>query len=120
MSEVTTRYVDGLLEDLADPEEAAAYLNAALEDGDQQVFLLALRHVTEARGMSQVAREARLNRESLYRTLSSVGNPQLASLNSVLRGVGLRLAVEVERSSQTSGVAAAVAESEGSYESQGD
>jgi len=61
---------------LADPEEAAAYLNAALEDGDQQVFLLALRDVAEARGMSQVAREARLNREIMYRMLSPTGNPQ--------------------------------------------
>ena len=97
MSDAAVPYEIGLYEDLADPDEAAAYLNAALEDGDQEVFLLALRHVTEARGMSQVARQARLNRESLYRMLSPTGNPQLASLNALLRTVGLRLAVEVEQ-----------------------
>ena len=116
MSEVTVPYIDGLLEDLADPEEAAAYLNAALEDGDQEVFLLALRHVAEARGMSQVARKTRLNRESLYRMLSAEGNPQLASLNSLLRGVGLRLAVEVEAPNSASGATAVLAESHASYE----
>jgi probable addiction module antidote protein len=116
MSEVTVPYIDGLLEDLADPEEAAAYLNAALEDGDQEVFLLALRHVAEARGMSQVARKTRLNRESLYRMLSAEGNPQLASLNSLLCGVGLRLAVEVDPQLQVPGAAAVLAEGKASYE----
>jgi probable addiction module antidote protein len=95
MSEAAVDYRIGLLEDLADPEEAAAYLNAVLEDGDQQVFLVALRDVAEARGMSQVAREARLNRENMYRMLSPTGNPQMSSLNSLLRSVGLRLTVEV-------------------------
>lgn len=97
MSDAAVSYEIGLYEDLADPDEAAAYLNAALKDGDQEVFLLALRHVTEARGMSQIARQSRLNRESLYRMLSPSGNPQLASLNALLRTVGLRLAVEVEQ-----------------------
>ena len=56
MSEAAVDYRIGLLEDLANPEEAAAYLNAALEDGDQEVFLLALRDVTEARGMTSTLR----------------------------------------------------------------
>ncbi len=89
-------YEDGLIESLKDPLEAAAYLNAALEDGSQEVFLLALRHVTEAIGMSEVARESALNRENLYRMLSAQGNPQLSSLNTLLHSLGLRLAVEVE------------------------
>ena len=96
MSEAAVDYRIGLMEDLADPEEAAAYLNAALEDGDQQVFLLALRDVTEARGMSQVAHKSQLNRENLYRILSIKGNPQLSSLTALLHSIGLRLAVEVE------------------------
>jgi probable addiction module antidote protein len=120
MSEVTVPYIEGLLEDLADPEEAAAYLNAALEDGDQEVFLLALRHVAEARGMSQVAREARLNRENMYRMLSPAGNPQMSSLNSLLRSIGLRLTVEVAPPVRTSSRAAMLAESEVEYESPGD
>ena len=105
MSDAAIPYEVGLLEDLADPEEAAAYLNAALEDGDQEVFLLALRHVSEARGMSQVARQARLNRESLYRMLSASGNPQLSSLNALLQSVGLRLAVEVEQQASSISIA---------------
>jgi probable addiction module antidote protein len=78
------------------PEEAAAYLNAALEEGSQEAFLLALRDVAEVRGLSQLARETNHNRENLYRILSSKGNPQLSSLNSLLNSFGLRLAVEVE------------------------
>ena len=96
MAEVTVPYVDGLRESLKDPQEAAAYLNAALEDGSQDVFLLALRHVVEAFGISGVEPESQLHRENLYRMLSAQGNPQLSSLNTLLRSIGLRLAVEVE------------------------
>ena len=63
MSNASTSYAESLRQQLADPEEAAAYLNASLEDGSQDVFLLALRDVAEARGVSEVARKARLNRE---------------------------------------------------------
>ena len=84
-----------MLESLQDPAEAAAYLDAALEDEDIQVFLLALRDVAEARGMSRVAAETDLNRESLYRMLSEEGNPRLSSLEALLHTFGLRLAIEV-------------------------
>jgi probable addiction module antidote protein len=94
MKKVTERYVDGLMDSLKNPEEAAAYLNTALEDGSQKVFLMALRDVAEARGISRIARQAKLNRENLYRVLSKKGNPQLASLRSILKSVGLELAVE--------------------------
>lgn len=118
MSEASVSYYDGLMEDLADPEEAAAYLSAAIEDGDQQVFLLALRDVAEARGMSKVAREANLNRENMYRMLSEKGNPQLASLNSLLRSIGLRLAVEVDQphAYEPGGAAMALAEAQAQYQ----
>jgi probable addiction module antidote protein len=115
MSEAAVDYRIGLLEDLADPADAAAYLNAALEDGDQQVFLLALRDVAEARGMSQVARGARLNRENMYRMLSPTGNPQMSSLNSLLRSIGLRLTVEVSPPVGTPSGPATLAESQASY-----
>jgi probable addiction module antidote protein len=71
-------------------------LNAALEENDRRVFLLALCDITEARGFSQVAQDASLNRENLYRMLSPTGNPQLSSLKTLLHSVGLRLAVKVE------------------------
>jgi probable addiction module antidote protein len=95
MNKLTKSYRDSLLESLQDPEEAAAYLDAALEDEDSRIFLLALRDVAEARGISSVAAEADLNRESLYRMLSEEGNPRLSSLDALLRALGLRLAVEV-------------------------
>jgi probable addiction module antidote protein len=96
MNPTTANYETGLKASLVDPEEAAAYLNAALEENDQEVFLLALRDITEARGFSRVAQDASLNRENLYRMLSPAGNPQLSSLKTLLHSIGLRLAVEVE------------------------
>ena len=91
-------YQDYLIEALADPIEAAGYLNAALEDGDKELFLLALRNVAEARlgGMSQLAAASGLNRESLYRMLSGKGNPELKSLDKLLHALGLKIAVEVD------------------------
>ena len=92
------KYRDSLVEGLHDHEEAAAYLDAALEAGDRAAFLLAIRNVIEAvGGMSQMARHTGLNRENLYRILSEQGNPELNSLEKLLKGLGLRLAVEVDQ-----------------------
>jgi probable addiction module antidote protein len=90
-------YKEGLFKRLQDPQEAAAYLDAVLEQGEQDIFLLALRDVAEARlgGMSELAQQSGLNREALYRTLSDKGNPELISLDKLLHAVGLRLSVEV-------------------------
>ncbi|MCX5733055.1 MAG: putative addiction module antidote protein [candidate division NC10 bacterium] len=97
MTKPSVGYEQGLKEALADPEEAAAYLNAALEDGSQDVFLLALRDVANARGLTHLARETSLNRENMYRILSEKGNPQLSSLAALLDALGLKLAVEPKR-----------------------
>jgi probable addiction module antidote protein len=94
MTRASVNYDQGLKEALADPREAAAYLNAALEDGSQDVFLMALRDVADARGFSRLARESSLNRENMYRILSEKGNPQLSSLKALLDSLGLKLAVE--------------------------
>jgi probable addiction module antidote protein len=96
MKKITSKYMEGLKQALKDPDEAASYLNAALEDGSQEVFLMALRDVAEARGISYVARQSKLNRENLYRILSNKGNPKLESLRSVLGSIGLKLAVAAE------------------------
>ena len=96
MNQITAKYEEGLKESLTYSDEAAAYLNAALEENDQELFLLALRDIAEARGFSQVAQDTFLNRENLYRMLSATGNPQLSSLNALLRSMGLRLAVAIE------------------------
>ena len=80
-----------------DPREALEYLNAALEDGDPEVFLMALRDVAEAQGgVAQLAEAAKLNRENLYRMLSDRGNPELRSLDALLHALGFRLAIAVE------------------------
>lgn len=79
----------------ADPGFAAAYLDAVLEDGDQDEFLLALRRLSEAcGGVQSVAARARLNPTTLYRTLSARGNPELKSVRALLGAMGLRLSVE--------------------------
>ncbi|MDR1935489.1 MAG: addiction module antidote protein [Candidatus Accumulibacter sp.] len=76
-----------------DPEFAAEYLNAVLEDGAQEDLMLALRRVAEAFGMKDVADTARLNPKTLYRTLSPAGNPELRSFQAILGAMGMRLAV---------------------------
>lgn len=78
----------------SDPALAAEYLNAAAEDKDRRIYLAALRTVAEARGMARVAKAAGVPRESLYRALSSGGNPRLSTLHAILKAAGLRLAVE--------------------------
>jgi probable addiction module antidote protein len=93
MKPMTKDYHTSLLADLRDPEEAAAYLRAALEERDMPTFLLALRNVAEAHGMSALAAKAQLNRESLYRMLSGQGNPQLASVRALLQALDLDLTV---------------------------
>jgi len=96
MTKITT-YQEDLIESLKDPKEAAEYLNAAIEDGDREVFLLALRNVAQAHGgMSAIAQKTHLKRESLYRMLSKKGNPELNSIFNVLHAVGLKLSVEPE------------------------
>lgn len=85
----------------ADPAYAAEYLQAAMEDTEEPaVLLIALRHVSEAYGMADVAKAAGIKRESLYRALSPKGNPTLKTLTAVLKVVGLRLAVAPGRSDQ--------------------
>jgi len=97
-------YETDLVEALKDPEEAAEYLTAALEDGDPEVFLLALRTVADAHGgMGRLSRAANLNRESLYRMLSGQGNPRLRSLDALLHAMGLRLAVEADPRERATG-----------------
>jgi probable addiction module antidote protein len=74
-----------------DPDFAAEYLKAALEDADEpRVLLIALRHVAQARGIARIAKAAGIERESLYRR----GNPRLSTLYAVAKAVGLRLTVE--------------------------
>jgi probable addiction module antidote protein len=93
MPKRTSDYHAALRHRLKDPQIAASYLRAAMEESRDQ-FFVALRNVAQARQMTSVAKKSRLNRESLYKMLSSTGNPTYDSLNSVLGTMGLRLAVE--------------------------
>ena len=86
-------YEDFLLQSLQDHAEAAAYIDAVLETGDQAALLLALRQVAGAHGMAEVARRAELGEKTLFKSLAEEGNPTLATLTSVLSAVGLRLIV---------------------------
>jgi probable addiction module antidote protein len=97
MTKPSVSYDIGLHEDLRDPVEAAVYLNAALEDGAQDVFLMALRDVAKAHGLTRLARETSLNRENMYRILSEEGNPQLSSLKALLDSLELKLSIEPKR-----------------------
>jgi probable addiction module antidote protein len=91
-------YQEYLIETLHNPREAEAYLNAALEEEDPELFLLALRNVAEAQGgVAQLAEKAKLNRESLYKMLSERGNPELRSLDALLHALGFRLTVTAAR-----------------------
>ena len=87
----TKSYHAELMKQLKNPREAAEYLNACLEDSEE-VFLLGLRNVVEARGgMSALAKNTKLNRENLYRSLSKRGNPKLSSLSTILEALGIEL-----------------------------
>lgn len=77
-----------------DPRFAAAYLDAVLADGDQSELLLAMRRLSEATGgVPALAERTGLNANTLYRTLSADGNPELRTLRAMLGAMGLRLSV---------------------------
>ncbi len=81
---------------LRTPEEMAAYLDAWLAEApdDAAGIARALGDIARARGMTQVARDAGLSRESLYRALSENGNPSFATILKVAHALGLRLHAE--------------------------
>jgi probable addiction module antidote protein len=90
----TTRY--DVAEHLRTPEEMAAYLEACLEEanGDAAFIAKALGDIARARGMSQVARDAGLSRESLYKALSGERNPGFDTILKVIGALGIKLHAE--------------------------
>ena len=90
MTKTTTR-IWGPAEHLQLDEDMAAYLEAALEEGDASLFAAALGDIARAKGMSQLARETGLGRESLYKALSPTGNPEFATILRVVNALGLQL-----------------------------
>jgi probable addiction module antidote protein len=84
-------------EHLDTPEAIAAYLEAAMEDGDPAILTHALGQVARARGMSQIAKEAGVTREALYKALRSDGDPRASTLFGVFKALGLHLSVKPMR-----------------------
>ncbi|HKT87519.1 MAG TPA: addiction module antidote protein [Candidatus Sulfotelmatobacter sp.] len=82
---------------LDNDEVMAEYLSVAAEDANPEVFLGALGDVAKARGMAQIARDAGLGRESLYKTLSAGAHPRFETISSVLHALGVKFTVVAER-----------------------
>ena len=78
-------------EHLKTDADMAAYLEAALEESDPRLVAAALGDLARAKGMTQVARDAGLGRESLYKALSPAGNPEFATILKVVSALGLQL-----------------------------
>ena len=81
-------------EHLETEEDMAAYLEAVMEENDPALMTHALGVIARAKGMSQIARDTGLARESLYKALSAEGNPEFATVMKVIKALGLRLHVE--------------------------
>ena len=78
---------------LDNDELVAEYLSAALEEDSPEVFLAAVGHVAKARGMSTIAKEAGLGRESLYKALSPGAKPRYETISKVLHSLGVKISV---------------------------
>ena len=88
-------YHGDLLRRLKDPNYAVGYLNACLEGGDEGAFLLAVRDVAQVHGgLRQLARKTDLNREHLFRMLSTSGNPRFHSLRQLMEALGFKLILQ--------------------------
>ena len=84
-------------EHLRSDEDMAAYLEAALEEGDPALVSAALGDIARAKGMTNIARKTGLGRESLYKALSPAGNPEFSTVLKVVKALGLRLRASAER-----------------------
>lgn len=81
---------------LNNEETIAEYLSGALEDSDPDIFLMAVRDVARARGMAQLAKDAGLGRESLYKALSPGAKPRYDTVLKLLHALGMKLHAQPE------------------------
>lgn len=88
-----------VVEELKTSEDMALYLEAAMEEAGDDAALIAkvLGDIARARGMTQLARETGIGRESLYKALSGKGNPSFATILKVIGALGLKLHAEAAR-----------------------
>ena len=90
-SRKSSDYKEFLLKRLKNPEAAAGYLTASLQEGEQ-TFLLAVKDVAEAcGGIGSLAKATNLNRQGLYDMLAEKGNPRFSSLSAILNALGIRV-----------------------------
>jgi len=83
---------------LATPEDIEAYIEVAMEDGDERVILLALREAADAiGGMTELSRRTGLTRETIYKALGGNGNPRFSSLLAIVHAFGLELGVRKQK-----------------------
>ena len=80
---------------LATEEDMAAYLNAALEEGDASMIAAALGDIARAKGMTQLSKETGITRDGLYKALSPTGHPSFDTVQKVVKAFGLKLDVAV-------------------------
>jgi probable addiction module antidote protein len=94
MMMITKTKTFDVAEFLEDEETIAEYLNMALEDPNPEMLLLAVRNIARARGMTQLARDTGLGRESLYKALSEGAKPRYDTILKVVRALGVKLHAE--------------------------
>lgn len=87
----TTRF--DIQQHLETPQDRAAYVAAAFEDGDAELIIQVLSDVARAQGMTAVAREAGITREGLYKALGDGGDPRLSTVLGVIRALGMQLSI---------------------------
>lgn len=93
MAKTKTKPYDAA-EYLESDEDLAAYLQAAFDEGDPRLVVHAIGNIARARGMSKIARDTGLGRESLYKALSPEGNPEFATVLKVVQALGIQLHAE--------------------------
>jgi probable addiction module antidote protein len=93
MAKIKTKVFDSARY-LTSEEDMAAYLEAALAEGDPALVVQALGTIAKARGMAQIAKDTGLRRESLYKALSPEGNPEFTTVLKVVKALGLQLHAE--------------------------
>ena len=91
----TVKWEDGLMKDLKDPEFAAGFVNACLDEGVS--FQVALGNVVKAQGYSFVARKVRMTVSTVIRAVQPKANPTLATIRKILHGIGLDLTVRLKK-----------------------
>ena len=94
-------YRSYLLDSLADQAEAAAYLDAAFEDGDKELILVALRNIAEARSLQAQSSNSQSNWLEILDTINSDGSSELSAIFELLTSLGLRLSVSIKDESLT-------------------